>query len=112
MKNDEKTQLCKKGDKLYRVTKINKSDDLYVEPIVITLAEFTGSTSSGHWYYRDNKSRFYFNRNIGKSCFKTQEEAEREIQKRKDIIKKRELLKEYERKLNKELNIEDHYIIK
>ena len=111
MKVDEKIQLCKKGDTLYRVAKISKTNELYVEPIVITLVEFAGGTF-GHWYYRDNKSRAYFNRNIGKSCFKTREEAEKEIQKRKDIIKKRELLKEYERKLNNELNIKDHCIIK
>lgn len=111
-KVDEKTQLLKKGDHAYRVTKIFKSDEFYIERIEITLAEFTGSTSFGHWYYRDNKGRSYFNRYVGKSCFRTKEEAEQEMQKRKNIVKKRKLLKEYERKLNEELGIEDHYIIK
>lgn len=110
-KADDKTRLLKKGDHAYRVTKIFKSDESYIERIEITLAEFTGGTF-GHWYYRDNKGRSYFNRNIGKSCFRTKEEAEQEMRKRKNIVKKRKLLKEYERKLNEELGIEDHCIIK
>ena len=108
---DDKTQLLKKGDIAYRVTKFSKSKELYIERIEITFAEFTGGTF-GHWYYHDNKGRSYFNRNVGKSCFKTKEEAEKEMQRRKNITKKRELLKEYERKLNEELNIGDHYLIK
>ena len=51
-------------------------------------------------------------KNIFKSCFKTKEEAEKEIQRRQNIVKKRQLLKEYERNLNKELGLEDHYIVK
>ena len=111
MENNDKIQLCQTGDQLYRVTKVFKSDDFYVEPIKITLAEFVGN-AFGHWYYRDHKGRSYFNRNIRSSCFKTQEEAEKEIQRRKNIIKKRELLKNYEQILNKELDIGEHCIIK
>ena len=52
-------------------------------------------------------------RNRGENnLFKTKEEAEKEIQRRQNIVKKRQLLKEYERNLNKELGLEDHYIVK
>lgn len=111
---DDTTQLCTVGDIFYRVSKMAKENILYVEPITITKAEFVEGFSdyNGHWYYRDNKSRSYFNRNIRESCFKTLEEAEKEIQKRKNVIKKRELLRKYEQKLNEELNLKDHYIVK
>ena len=112
MKNEDKIQLCEIGDNLFRVSKMYKSDELYVEPIVITVAEFTGGPSFGHWYYRDNKGRSYFNRNINKSCFKTEEEAKQEIIRRNNVLLKRKMLKSYERKLNEELNIGDHYIVK
>ncbi len=108
---DSKLQLCEVGDKLYRITKIYKSNEFYIEPILITLANFTGGTF-GHWYYRDNKGRSYFNSNLHKRCFKTEEEAKQEIQNIKNIAKKRELLKKYEKEVNKKLNIENHYIIK
>ena len=111
--NNEKDriQMCKVGDQLYRVSKINKTNEFYIEPVVIIFTEFVEG-AFGHWYYRDNKNRSYFNRNINKSCYKTKEEAETEILRRQNLIKKRELLKEYERKLNEELNLGNHYIIK
>ena len=111
---DDTTQLCTVGDIFYRVSKMVKENILYVEPITITKAEFVEGFSDykGHWYYRDNKSRSYFNRNIRESCFKTLEDAEKEIVRRNNILLKRKMLKSYERKLNEELNIGDHYIIK
>ena len=108
---DDKTQLCNVGDMLYRVSKLSKENTLYVEPITITKAEFVEGVF-GHWYYRDNKSRSYFNRNIRDNCYKTKEDAEKEIVRRNNIVLKRKMLKSYERKLNEELNIGDHYIIK
>lgn len=108
---EDKIQMCKVGDRFYRVSKINKTNELYIEPIVIIFAEFVEGTF-GHWYYRDNKNRSYFNRNINKSCYKTEEEAQQEITRRNNILLKRKMLKSYERKLNEELNIGDHYIIK
>lgn len=112
-KGNDTTQLCSVGDELYRISsKYGHRDELYIEHIIITLAKFTGDPIFGHWYYRDNKNRTYFNRNIKKSCYKTKDEAEEELLKRKNIMKKHDLLKEYEKKLNKELNIDDHYIIK
>ena len=111
---DDVTQLCKVGDTLYRVSKLSKDGRFYVEPITITKAEFIAGFSdyNGHWCYRDNKNRSYFNRNIRSSCYKTKEDAEKEIVRRNNIVLKRKMLKSYERKLNEELNIGDHYIIK
>ena len=109
---NDKIQLCKVGDTLYRVSKVAKEDKLYVEPITITVAEYVTGRTFGHWYYRDNKKRSYFNRNIESTCFKTKEEAEQEIQRKQNITKKRKLLKEYERELNEELNLKNNYIIK
>lgn len=108
---DDKKQLCKIGDKLYRITKIYKTENYHVEPITIVSADFTGGPF-GHWYYHDDAGRSYFNRNIFKNCFETAEEAEKEIIRRGNIVKKRGILKEYERKLNEELNIGNHFIIK
>lgn len=109
---DDSIQLCAVGDTLYRVSKSVKENKLYVEPITITKAEFVKAGISGHWYYHDNKRRSYFNRNIISSCYNTEKDAQLEIVRRVHIIHKRELLKQYERKLNRDLNIGDHYIIK
>ena len=111
MKETDNIQLCEVGDKFYRVCKIYKKQEWYLDEITIVEAKHV-SSRFGHWYYHDDKGRCYFNRNIRSSCYKTQEEGEKEIQRRKNLIKKRELLKEYERKLNEELNIGNHYIIK
>lgn len=108
---DDKTQLFEKDDIVYKVTKIFKSDKYFVETVKITLSEFTGGTF-GHWYYRDNRGHSIFNRNVGKTYFKTKEKAEQEIQRKINVTKKRELLKEYERKLNEKLDLKDNYIIK
>lgn len=111
MKETDNTQVCKVGDKFYRVTKVYKSNEWYVETITIVEAKQANGRLS-HWYYHDDKGRSYFNRNIRSICYKTKEEAETEILRRQNLIKKRELLKEYERKLNEELNLGNHYIIK
>lgn len=112
VKENERIQLCKVGDRLYRVSKAKQSDELYVEPITITVSEFILIKGTlGHWYYRDDKKHSYFNRNIGKNCFKT-EEAKKEILRRHHMSLKRRLLKNYEKKLNEVFEIGDHYIIK
>lgn len=109
---DDKTQLFEKDDIVYKVTKIFKSNDEYfIETVKITLSEFTGGTF-GHWVYRDNRGHSIFNRNVGKSYFKTKEDAEKEIVKRHHMSLKRRLLKNYEKKLNETFDIGDHYIIK
>lgn len=111
MKEDDNVQLCEVGDKFYRVCKIYKKQEWYLDKITIIEAKQANGRFS-HWYYHDDKGRSYFNHNIRSSCYKTQEEGEKEILRRQNLIKKRELLKECERKLNEELNLGNHYIIK
>lgn len=95
---------CEKGDKFYRIKK-NKV-------ILVTITEVTHHTQFGHYSYKDDLNCTHFGRNFGTSLFKTQEECEKELLKRQNIKEKRERLKEYERKLNEELNLGNHYIIK
>lgn len=89
------------GDVLYKVTKNGIK-----EITIVDIRQYP------HYVYEDNYGTSYFNHNIGKSCFKTREEAEKEIIRRDNIAKKREMLKEYERKINEELGIINHLIIK
>ena len=58
----------------------------------------------GHFVYIDDSNRSYFNRNIEK-MFKTEEEAENKINELKLVAEKKELLKKYEKELNKKLGI-------
>ena len=112
--SDGAIQLCKVGDKLYRVAKLYKRDEFWVEPITITSANFYTSENhyNDHWVYHDDKNRYYFNSSLNISCFKTEKEAKDEIQRRYNIKKKRQLLREYEKELNKKFNMKDHYIVK
>ena len=100
-KAEDCIRLCEIGDILYRVGKHG------IEKITITQIH-----QYPHCVYKDNQGHSYFNRNINKTCFKTEKEAEEEMQKRDRIIEKRKLLKEYEKELNEKLNIVDHYIVK
>jgi len=99
---DDKEVLFHEGDKLFRVGR-DGIDEITIIKIV---------TYPNHYVYKDDHGHSFFNHTIGKSCFKTLEEAKKEVQKRENINKKRKLLKEYELKLNKELEIENHFIIK
>lgn len=101
-KIDDYAKLCDVGDTFYRVC----NDRIRL----ITIAKVEKMTL-GHYVYEDNDGHSYFNRALTKSCFKTEEEAKNEIQRRKKIKEKRNLLKEYERKLNKELGLKDHFVI-
>lgn len=95
-------ELCKVNDVLFKIKK-----DGTICPIkIIEMAHYP------HTVYRDNFGNSYFNRGLFKNCFKTKEEAKKEIQRRELITQKRQLLKEYERELNKKLNLKDHYIVK
>lgn len=100
-KTDDYIKLCDVGDMLYRVSKNG-----------IELIRITKIDQYPHYIYKDDNGKSYFNHTLVKSCFKTEEEAEEEIRKRKSIAEKRRLLKEYERKLNEKFNIKDHYIVK
>ena len=94
--------ICDIGDVLF---KIKKDGTIY--PIKIIEIEHYP-----HAVYRDNFGNSYFNRSLFKNCFKTEEDAEKELQKRELITQKRQLLKEYERECNEKLGLKDHYIIK
>ena len=98
---DAYTKLCEVGDVLFKVSK-NK-----ISRIVITKID-----ACPHYVYYDDQRNMYFNRNIVKSCFKTIEEAEKELNKQDLIRKKKTELKKYEKQLNQEYGIDDHYIIK
>lgn len=112
MKETDNIQLCEVGDKFYRVCKVYKKQEWYLEEITIVEVKQSNAGRFSHWYYHDNKGRSYFNHNIESTCFKTKEDAEKEILKRRNISLKRRLLKNYEKKLNETFNIEGHYIIK
>ena len=102
----ETSVLCNVGDLLYGIYK----------DVVITCQVDEIVTYPTHSVYRchttTNSKRTYFNHSFNKSIFYTQEDAKKEINKRKLVSKKRELMKEYEAKLNQELDIKDHFIIK
>lgn len=93
-------QLFNVGDELYAVTKDGPSK------VVITDVE---RASLGHYIYRAGK-RTYFNRTFGKTLFKTEEECKYAIWRINTIKEKRQLLKEYEEKLNAVLSLSDHHI--
>lgn len=96
------------GDTLY---KINKKD-LDKEPfkVIVTSAE---RMEMGHIVYHHNNSReSFYSKAVGRSLFKTKEEAIKELERLKKCKYKREMLKIYEAKLNKELELENHIIIK
>ena len=65
--------VCKVGDVYYRVIK-----GLILE-VVITKVE---QMKLGHYVYKDNTGRTYFNRNFGNYIFKTREEAEKSLKRK------------------------------
>ena len=105
MRYNEKTHIkqCEKNDVYYRIKK--------EEIIPITIVEITHH-SFGHYTYNDNLGDYHTGRDFGRSLFKTTEECKEELRRRHNIKEKRKLMKEYERKLNEELNLGDHYIVK
>lgn len=101
MRDVDLTQLFNEGDTLYRVGR-----DGIDKVTIIRVDHYP------HCVYKDDHGHSYFNHNISKSCFKTEEEAKKEVQRRENIVKKRKMLKEYEIKLNAELGITNHFIVK
>lgn len=96
----EEEQLFNVGDELYAVTKDGSAK------VIITDVE---RAELGHYIYKAGK-RTYFNRNFGKTLFKTEDECLKAIWRIETIKEKRQLLKEYEEVLNKKLNLSDHHI--
>lgn len=100
-KSEDCIKLLDIGEKVYRVGKNG------IEIITIIKTD-----QYPHYVYKDNEGRSYFNRALGTTLFKTEEEAEEEIRRRKCIREKRQLLREYERELNIKMNIVNHTIVK
>ena len=98
---DDCVKLYNVGDVLYRVGKYG------IEQITITKVD-----AYPHYVYRDDKGHSYFNHNITKSCFKTREDAQQELERKERITKKKQMLKEYEQQLNRKFGLVDHFIIK
>lgn len=104
-KVDSTIKMCELGDTFYKISKN--------EIIKITITNIRQNMFDTYIYSYDNiRSNYFFNKNIGITYFKTKEEAEQKLQEKEKITKKRKLLKEYERELNKKLDLKDHYIIK
>lgn len=91
------------GDKVYRVGK----KQIFSSKII----NLNCSVDGYYIYYIEDGDSF-FNRNVGITYFKTKEEAEQKLQENQKISEKRRLLKEYEKELNKKLNLENHIIFK
>ena len=94
--------MCKEGDSFYKI-----STKTYKEPQQIIIKEVKYH-KLGHYSYTDNFNKSHFNRHFGKTLFKTKEEAMKKLEELNKIVQKRNLLKEYELKLNKELGIENN----
>lgn len=104
--NREKDNIkqCEEGEIFYRVSK-----DKITE---VTIEKVTHHIPMGHYSYKDNEGRSYFGHSFGRTLFKTRGDAVREVQKANLIKTKRERLKDYERQLNAELGLVEHFIVK
>ena len=96
----EEEQLFNIGDELYAVTKDGPAK------VVITDVE---RAELGHYIYKAGK-RAYFNRNFGKTLFRTEEECKHAIWRINTIKEKSRLLKLYEEMLNNSFGLSDHHI--
>ena len=96
----EEEQLFNVGDELYAITKDNPAK------VIITDVE---RAELGHYIYKAGK-RTYFNRNFGKTLFRTEEECKHAIWKIEIIKEKIRLLKQYEEMLNASFGLSDHHI--
>lgn len=103
---DNEQELCRVGDKLYKILK----DNVVLELDVIDIKHYPHSV----YFTKDSKgyATSCFNRAFGRNIFKTKEDAEAMLRKKQLIIKKRELLRDYETKLNEGLGLGDHSLIK
>lgn len=107
MRNNDFEKMLELGDVIYKINKNN------TEKIVETKVTRVDRAEMGHYVYNcDATPDFFFNKAIGKTYFKTKEEAEFALKRKEKISKKRALLKEYETEVNKELGLTDHWVIK
>lgn len=96
-------KICEVGDVLYKVKQTG-------EIVKITIAEVIDYGT--HYIYKDENKGTHLNRTIRKTCFRTMEEAEKEVWRLQDIKEKKALLKEYERELNAKYNLGNHFFVK
>lgn len=107
IKYSDTRKLLEINDVLY---KINRQKAEGPTRVVVT---YVKQMEAGHYVYGHSGSEnHFFNRVLGFTLFKTKEEAEKELDKIRKCALKRKLMKEYEAKLNKEMGIENHFIIK
>lgn len=90
------------GEVLYKVHRSN------ITPITIKKI----NAYPNHFVYVADNNVHYLSRTLIRSCFKTEEEAQKELLKNTLIKEKRELLKEYEKELNTKYGLEGHQIVK
>ena len=102
---NQEERLFNVGDVIYRINKNNLTGPFKT---IITRVEHH---ALGHYTYHFGKD-YLFGRMFNKTYFKTQEEAMDALETATIIKRKRELLKEYEVKLNEELGLENHRIVK
>lgn len=99
----EEKKICEVGDSFYRVIK--------GEIVKVKIKEIT-KMDGGHYIYRDTTSKTFFNRNFGDFIFKTEEEAQNYMDRKENLIKKKELLQKYEEQLNVQFNLKNHRFVK
>lgn len=102
-KPEDTIRMCNVGEVFYKLLKDRVAK--------IQIVEVTHH-ALGHYVYRDDLGGSFFGRSFDQRVFRTEEEAELAL-KKKDLVKqKKALLQEYERQLNDEMGITDHFIIK
>jgi hypothetical protein len=99
----EEKKICEVGDSFYRVIK--------GEIVKVKIKEIK-QINGEHYIYRDTTSKKFFNRNFGDFIFKTKEEAQNYMDRKENLIKKKELLQKYEEQLNVQFNLKNHRFVK
>lgn len=94
--------MCKVGDKVWRLSKNG-----IMETTCIEVAHYPHAV-----YKFANCYDSCFDRAFGRTVFLSLEDANKAIQVKEKIAKKREMLKQYEAELNEKLGLENHKIIK
>lgn len=94
--------MCNVGDTVYRLSKNG-----IMETTVIAIDHYPHAV-----YKLAGWADSYFDRAFGRTIFLTMEDANKAVQTKENIAKKREMLKEYETELNEKLGLENHRIIK
>lgn len=98
----DEDQVLNVGDVMYKVYNITNVANTKISKIKCINAQ---KQYLGHFIYYFDDNSTAFSRNIGKSIFYTEEEAEQYVRNRHLSSLKRRRLKEYEQKLNEQLGI-------